>query len=244
MERVSITSLNLWNTEYWSQREACVISFVQTYASDIFCFQEVRPESIAVLDSALPSYHRIEGEELGWKCESAIYLKKDIGKIQGFGLHPLAMPEIFRGLFWVKIQLASGKELRVCTMHLTHQLNADEVRTGMPYRHKQAHEVASFLNHFDKDCPTVICGDFNDPVHPCRILQETGGFKDVFSLLGVPAPVTFPCPFLSDELYLVEAIDKIMIRGEIRPLMATSPHFHTQGQVLSDHWPVMAMLEI
>ena len=244
MERISITSLNLWNTEHWDQREACVVSFVKTYASDVFCFQEVRAESLAVLDSALPSYQRIQGKEPGWTCESTIYLKKDFCTVLNFGLFPLTMPEIHRGLFWARISLQSGNEVVVCTMHLTHQLNADEVRTGMPYRHKQAYEVADFITPFDKNYPIVICGDFNDPIHPSRILQEIGGFKDVFSLLGIPAPITFPCPFLSDELFLVEAIDKIMIRGGIRPLIATSPHYHTKGQVLSDHWPVMAMLEI
>ncbi|MBI9093726.1 MAG: endonuclease/exonuclease/phosphatase family protein [Sphaerochaeta sp.] len=244
MTKISITSLNLWNTEHWSQRETCVVSFVQTYQSDIYCFQEVRSESLAVLDSALPSHQRIQGKEPGWTCESTIYLKKDFCKVIDFGLFPLTMPEIHRGLFWIRIQLSSGKEMVVCTMHLTHQLNADEARTGVSYRHQQAHEVASFLNRFDKNLPTVICGDFNDPIHPSRILQEKGDFRDVFSLLGLPAPITFPCPFLSDELFLVEAIDRIMIRGAVRALIATSPHFHMGGQVLSDHWPVMAMLEL
>jgi len=244
MERVSITSLNLWNTEFWNQREACVVSFVQTYQSDIFCFQEVRAESLAVLDYALPSYQRIEGKELGWKRESTIYLKKDFCEVLEFGLFSLDMPEKYRGLFWVRIQLVSGKEVIVCTMHLTHQLNADEVRTGCPYRHQQAHEAVRYLNRFGNTCPVIICGDFNDPVHPSRIFHEYGNFQDVFSLLGLPAPLTFPCPFLSTELYLVEAIDKIMIRGAIRALIATSPHFHMPGQVLSDHWPVMTMLEL
>ncbi len=244
MERISITSLNLWNTEHWNQREACIRSFVQTYQSDIFCFQEVRAESLAVLDLALPMYQRIEGNELGWTCESTIYLNKGFCKILEFGLFPLAMPEVYRGLFWVRIQLVSGKEVIVCTMHLTHQLNADEVRTGIPYRHQQAHEALRYLNRFDHTYPIILCGDFNDPVHPSRIFHEHGAFQDVFSLLGLPAPITFPCPFLSNELYLGEAIDKIMIRGAIRALIATSPHFHIPGQVLSDHWPVMAMLEL
>ena len=80
-------------------------------------------------------------------------------------------------------------------------------------------------------------------MHPERIFNETAGFADVWTLLGTPAPVTFPCPFLSEENYLVEAIDKIMVKNSMKPIAAYSPHFSIPGEALSDHWPVMAVLE-
>lgn len=241
---ISITTLNLWNTEKWEQRSACVTDFVQRYASDIYCFQEVRPESIVVLDAALDDYHRIEGPEAGWREESTIYLKKALFTIEEYGLHSLNMPEQNRGVFWVKTRLISGDPLLIATIHLTHQLNSDELLSGLPHRHKQAQATASFLNSFVQNMATILCGDFNDPVHPARIFSEQAGFQDVFTLLGIPAPITFPCPFYSDENHIVEAIDKIMIRGPIQALLATSPHFHTVGSVLSDHWPVCAVLAV
>ena len=244
MQRISLVSLNLWNTEFWDQRKACVVSFVQEYASDLYCFQEVREETLSVLDEALPDYHRIEGAEPGWKCENSIYVKKDLFSVLDFGRIDLAMPEIHRGVFYVVLKTKDDTEVVVATMHLTHQLNADEMRTGMPYRHQEAHIAARALDRLVGTRKAVICGDFNDPVHPSRIFHELAQFENVFSLLGLADPVTFPCPYLSEELYLVEAIDKIMIRGDIRTVMATSPQYHRKGSVLSDHYPVMAVLEL
>lgn len=244
MQRISIITLNLWNTEHWEKRKDCVASFVQTYGSDIYCFQEIRPELLTVLDEALPSYQRIEGEEEGWRYENTIYVKKLLFNILDFGYVDLQMPEPLRGLFWVKLETMDGKSLLVSTMHLTHQLNADEKRTGYSYRDPEARKVAQHLKDLRGVEPALVCGDFNDPIHPSRILYEHAGFMDVFALLGIPAPVTFPCPYLSSETYLVEAIDKIMVAGEIKVVLASSPQYSLPGKALSDHWPVAAVLEL
>ncbi len=244
MERISLVSLNLWNTEHWEKRKQCVVSFVQTYHADIYCFQEVRPQTLAVLDEALPEYRRIEGKEPGWQCENSIYVNKQLFQVKEFGRVDLNMPEVHRGLFWVRLLTTEQKLLFVGTMHLTHQLNADEQRTGIGYRHAEAHFAAKALNQLVNQQRSVICGDFNDPVHPSRIFSEEAQYTDVFSALGIAAPVTFPCPYLSTEGFLVEAIDKIMVRGEIRPILATSPQFMIPNGVLSDHWPVATVLQL
>ncbi len=244
MQRISIITLNLWNTECWDVRKDCVSSFVQTFNSDIYCFQEIRPELLLLLDAALPSYQRIEGQEEGWRCENTIYVKKDMFNVQEFGYFDLQMPEPLRGLFWAKLEAMDGKSLFVSTMHLTHQLNADEKRTGYSYRDAEARKVAQHLSDLRGSDASIVCGDFNDPIHPSRILYENAGFMDVFALLGIPAPVTFPCPYLSPETYLVEAIDKIMVAGNIKVVLASSPHYSLPAKALSDHWPVAAVLEL
>lgn len=244
MEQFSLISLNLWNTEHWQERERCVISFLQTFDADIYCFQEVRPQTLSVLDVSLTEHQRVEGEEAGWRKESSIYIKREMFSIQDLGRIDLDMPEQDRGLFWAELETKGGESLIVATMHLTHQLNADEMATGKNYRHHEAHKAAEALKHLGSGKPMVICGDFNDPIHPSRIFHEQAGFQDVFTLLGLPAPITFPCPFLTHETFLVEAIDKIMIQGAIQPVLASSPHFMIPGQVLSDHWPVAAVLKL
>lgn len=242
--RISIITLNLWNTEHWNLRQESVKAFLKTYEADIYCFQEIRETTLAFLDSHLPDYHRIEGSDSGWRSENTIYVKKELFSIEAYDRVDLSMPEVERGLFWVKLQSKDSKPFFVGTMHLTHQLNADECATGYSYRHQQAHSAARELNSLIGTEPAIICGDFNDPVHPSRIFESEAGFQDVFTLLGVPAPVTFPCPYLSDEKHLVESIDKIMVRGIITPKLASSPRFSIPGSVLSDHWPVVAILEI
>lgn len=243
MPRVSLVSLNLWNTEKLERRSNCLKTFLRTYGSDIFCFQEIRPELIDLFDEPLAGYRRVEGADAGWRCESSIYVRNDMFCLVDCGRVDLAMPEPERGVFWAKIRDAAGRDLFVATMHLTHQLNADERRTGLSYRHREAVDASVALRSLCGALPSVICGDFNDPVHPARIFHEMAGFDDVWTLLGTPAPVTFPCPYLSDECYLVEAIDKIMVKNQIRPIAAYSPRFSIPGEALSDHWPVMAILE-
>lgn len=244
MQRISLITLNLWNTEYWEQRRTCVVSFVQTFHADIYCFQEVREQTLCVLDSALSEYQRIEGPEEGWRCENSIYVKKSLFTVLDYGRVDLQMPEIHRGVFWARLRTTDNRPLFVATMHLTHQLNADELRTGIGYRHGEAHRAAKALNSLIGDDDAIICGDFNDPVHPARIFSQEAGFTEVFTALGLCAPVTFPCPYLSNEGFLVEAIDKIMLRGNIKPVLATSPQYTIPGGVLSDHWPVAAVLDI
>jgi Endonuclease/Exonuclease/phosphatase family. len=240
--RVSITSLNLWNTEKLERRSQCIKAFLRTWASDIFCFQEIRPELIRIIDEAIPEYARIDGKEEGWRMESNIYFRRSLFSLDSCSYHDLDMPEPLRGLFTVTLN-AGGTIFSVSTVHLTHQGNADELRTGMPYRHDEALRIGAILNSMDRGMAGILTGDFNDPIHPEYILERDTEYRSVFSALGIPAPVTFPCPFLSEENHLVEAIDKIMFR-DCRPLMACSPHFYLPGEVLSDHYPVSAMFEI
>lgn len=242
--RLSITSLNLWNTEHLAARLDCIKAFLNTFNSDIFCFQEIRPSLISFMDPILSKYNRIEDEDEGWNNESNIYFNKEKFDLISYERFPLNMPEIYRGLFIVKLKIkTSGKEFFVITVHFTHQGNSDELRTGVPYRHMEAKLAAGKITQLTSSYPVILTGDFNDPIHPSYILQTEAGMKDLFSSLCIPAPVTFPCPYLSDENYLVEAIDKIMYKN-CTPLMATSPHFHIPGGVLSDHWPVMGMFEL
>ena len=243
--RISITSLNLWNTEELDKRKESLIKFIETYNSDIFCFQEIREELIDLFAPYMDgAYHHIEdANEMGWKIESNIYFKKDLFKLISYGKYDLNMPEKDRGLFWVKLEEKStGKKLLVYTVHFTHQENADELKTGVGYRHNEAKLAARFIVENEAGTPTVITGDFNDPLHPARILIEDANMVDIFRYLHEPQPVTVPNTYLSREDYLVEAIDKILVKN-VKPLMAYSPHFHIPCEALSDHFPVTCMIE-
>ena len=82
----------------------------------------------------------------------------------------------------------------------------------------EAHDIVKKFPKIYGSLPVFIAGDFNDPLHPGRMLQEAG-FKDVFTLLHEPHPMTFPCLGLTDGEYLVEGIDKMMVI-DFKPLMA------------------------
>jgi hypothetical protein len=66
---------------------------LRTYGSDIFCFQEIRPELIDLFDEPLAGYRRVEGADAGWRCESSIYVRNDMFCLVDCGRVDLAMPE-------------------------------------------------------------------------------------------------------------------------------------------------------
>ncbi len=137
--RISLLTLNLWNTELWDLRLPAVRRFLQTYQPDICCFQEVRSNTLTDLDLALPTHARVCDELRGWTEEGSIYFNTTLFEEVGHGAVDLCMPETDRRLFWVRLRtLATGRILFVATVHLTHQGNADECATGFSYRHGQA----------------------------------------------------------------------------------------------------------
>lgn len=241
--RFSVVSLNIWNTEHMEKRIPALESFLKTYNADIFCFQEIRSVFFPLFDSFLPYHLHVVDDDPGWTSESNIYFKKDLFEEVGHGRIDLEMPEENRGVFWVELkEKKSGRSFFASTVHLTWQGNADEVASGTTHRHREANEIARKFPAIYGRSPVFITGDFNDPLHPGRILGNAG-FTDIFTALHEPHPVTFPNLAFTDESYLCEAIDKFMYIG-FCPLMACSPHFYVPGSALSDHYPLAVMLEM
>lgn len=238
--RISFTTLNLWNTVLLEKRRNALQSFLSTYRSDIFCFQEIRGELIEIIREALPDYGYVHGDA-GWIDQSNIFFRKDIFTLEEAYYSPLGMPAADRGLFTVRLRDRSGEEILASTVHFTYQEYERECSTGISPRHQEAMNASERLLELP-DLPHVLAGDFNDPVHPQRIIAEKTDFRDIFRILSTEHPLTFPNTFLSPELYIVEAIDRVMVR-KMRPCLASSPRFVYPGEAVSDHYPVCAMLE-
>ena len=243
--RFSLMTLNLWNTEFWERRESTVRELLSTFDPDICCFQEVRPSTMALLDRWLPEHQRIRDPFPGWESEGNLFFRKELFSLKEYGALDPRMPETERRLFWARLTVAgTDRTLFVSTIHLTHQGNADELETGCSHRHREALYLAEHLPEILKEGePGIIAGDFNDPLHPSRILTGAG-FTEVFNSLGMISPVTFPSQPATDELWMTEAIDRIMASGPLRPLLASVPRFYAHGTSSSDHWPVVAVYEI
>ncbi len=247
MNRVhlSILTLNLWNTEFWERREETIRSFLQLFDPDICCFQEVRPSTLALLDQWLFSHERIRDIFPGWENEGNIYFRKNLFTLKEYGALDPDMPETERRLFWVRLAVANTeKTVFISTVHLTHQGNADELRTGFSHRHREAHIIRENLPRLrGPEEAAIVAGDFNDPVHPSRIIAEAG-FSEAFNSLGLISPVTFPSQPATDEIQMTEAIDRIMSAGPLRPVLASVPRYYSHGSSCSDHWPVIAVYEL
>ncbi|ADK80902.1 endonuclease/exonuclease/phosphatase family protein [Sediminispirochaeta smaragdinae] len=244
--RFSLCTCNIWNTEKWEQRKVALEDFLVRFNPDICCFQEIREETMRFLDEAMPFHARVEDDFNGWRNEGNIYYRKDLFRETGHTELFLDMPEPDRRLFILDLEcLADGRKFQVCTVHLTHQNNRDEQDTGTSYRHEEALKIARWLKNRKSDAPPLLlCGDFNDPWHPSRILAEAG-LNDVFYELGLLQPPTFPNPALSEEIYMNETIDRIMYGGGPLPVLASVVDFHGSGAScgVSDHKPVVAVFE-
>ncbi len=243
--RFSVLTFNLWNTEKWEEREEVLSSFLAAYDPDILCFQEVRSRTLAAVDAVLAGHLRVRDPFRGWSEEGTVYFRASLFREIEHGAVDLSMPETDRRLFWVRLGVeGTGKTILVSTVHLTHQENADEMATGLSYRHAEAHAIVRAMPELAAEGEAaLVCGDFNDPIHPARILSGIG-FREVFNSLGLAQPVTFPCRPISEEIHVTEAIDKIMARGPLFPLLAAVPRYYAHGKCASDHWPVLAVYEL
>lgn len=239
--RFSLATLNLWNSILWEVRAPAVKRFLELYRPDICCFQEVREKTLQDIDLFLPMYDRIDDPLPGWNNEGTIYFNRNLFEEIEHGEVELDMPEKDRRMFWVRLSVRhSPLTLLVANVHLTHQENADECATGLSYRHAQAEKMGIALDSLERpDEPVLVCGDFNDPVHPARQLKGHG-FVELFNSLGLAQPPTFPCAAMTDEIHVTEAIDKILSKGNIRALQGSVPNFYHERAGLSDHWPVVA----
>lgn len=243
--RLSVLTLNLWNTERWEARERTVGKFLRTFDPDICCFQELRSPTVAFLDRVLAGHDRVRDPFRGWTEEGNLYFRRELFEELEHGAVDLEMPEADRRLFWARLGLRGRPgSLLVGTVHLTHQENADELATGASYRHGEALRMAEAIPRIAREGePCLVCGDFNDPLHPARILSGIG-FVEAFYALGLVPPPTFPSQPCSEEIYLNESIDKIMARGPLVPILASVPNYMAHGSSCSDHWPVLAVYEL
>ena len=128
--------------------------------------------------------------------------------------------------------------------------HASEKKTGFNPRLLMSQQTAAFLK---KQRPTVdatiFAGDLNDRFHPRPLLKEIG-FVDTFSRLGLPLRSTWPTPswnWFEDQWGSSDSsIDFIFTSLDDRIKVITSQvlEFSFQGVYPSDHYPVMAMLDL
>ena len=241
---LSVLTCNLWNTEKWELRRAALQEFLRRFDPDICCFQEIRSSTMAEIDIMLPGHGRVSDNFNGWNNESNIYFRKEIFSELEHGECFLEMPETDRRLFWVKLfDNTARKAITVSTVHLTHQNNMDEQNSGLSYRHEETLKIVKWLHDNKKGCGDfILTGDFNDPLHPGRILGNEG-LKDVFLELGLLQPPTFPNYPMTDEINMNESIDRVMFKGELKPVLVSVPEFYFKGQGLSDHHPVVSVFK-
>jgi endonuclease/exonuclease/phosphatase family metal-dependent hydrolase len=248
--RLSLITYNLWNIMRWPEREPALREFFRRFRPDIFCLQELRAETRAALDDALPGYARVADDHPGWTRESNIYWNTAVLEPVAHGVADIAIDsDANRGMFWARLRLTGdGRTLLVGTAHYTFQEHPDELRTGLSPRLKQAQRTVEALNHLAQAGePVFFLGDLNDPVIPTHVLAQAG-YRSCFAQLGLLPPPTWPAlPTARTaewEAITNQTIDWIVANDRARPIAAAVPHFFLEDFSPSDHWPVQAIYEL
>jgi endonuclease/exonuclease/phosphatase family metal-dependent hydrolase len=247
--RLSFVTYNLWLTQRWPAREPALRRFLELFAPDVLCVQELQPTTQVFLDETLKEHDRIHDSLPGWTNESNIYSRKALLERTAHGAEEIGHVEPERRLFWVRLRLKqSSQTIFVATAHLTAPRRSDEVENGKSPRVGQLGRISEELKRLVRDGePAFFMGDMNDAWHPQHILKQAG-YVSCFSALGLQSPPTFQCyPTAGVEpgaQTITEAIDLIAANRHARPISAAVPQCYAQDIAPSDHWPVQAVYQL
>jgi endonuclease/exonuclease/phosphatase family metal-dependent hydrolase len=247
--RLSIISCNLWMTERWPARAPALERFLQIFAPDVLCVQELMPETQSFIDKVLESHERVHDPLAGWTVESNMWWNASLLERIEHGAEDVQLLEKERRLFWARLKLRGAERaMLVSTAHLTAPGKEPEASTGNSPRVGQLQRIGAALGRLVNDGePAFFMGDMNDARHPQRILKESG-YVTAFAALGLQSTPTFKCYPTADvapgEPAITEAIDLIFANRHARAVAAHVPNFFFNGTALSDHWPVQAVYEI
>ena len=247
--RISIVTYNIWLMQRWDMRAPALQAFLERFAPDLLCLQELQPASRDFLDATLAGHRRVDDAHAGWATESNIYWRATLFEKIEHGDEDAGIPDGNRRLFWVRLRVRdTNRSILVATAHLTSQRNAHECATGQSPRVGQIRRIIDSLKRLNRtDEPLFFMGDMNDPVHPPRLLQEAG-YVSCFAALGVQPPPTYHCYPTADiqpgERVVSQCIDWLVANKHARAVAASVPHFYYKDAAPSDHWPVQAVYEI
>ena len=247
--RFSVMTCNLWGLNKWRERQAAVKELLDVFRPDVFSVQELTPETQTFIDKALPYHKRVDDELPGWATEGNIFWDGRLFEKVEHGAEDIGLLEADRRLFWVRLVIKnSDQTVFISTAHYTWKAHPIELETGTSPRLLQSRLTGKTLKSLARNSePVLFMGDLNDSSHPTFILNDAG-YRDCFSVLGVPAPPTAPCyPTVQvgrGRPMLNQTLDWIMSNEFARPMAAQVPYFYHNGVTPSDHWPVLAVYEV
>ena len=248
--RFSIVTYNLWGTERWPDRADALGLFLDLYAPDVFCVQELTRETRDFVDERLVNHDRVDDDTLaGWLTESNIWWRQDLFGLVEHGAETFGCTEYpDRRLFWVRLRPCDrSSSVVISTVHLTDFATAHEFETGNSPRVEEARQLVQALTRVvAEDEPALVVGDFNDS---CGALAPLGlaGYFSCFGALHQIPPTTLPASydrFGGGSFATAFVLDWVLANVHARAIAAASPHVHAGDISPSDHWPVHAVYQI
>ncbi|MBL4744864.1 MAG: endonuclease/exonuclease/phosphatase family protein [Flavobacteriaceae bacterium] len=237
--KVMSYNVRMFNVFEWIKNkdiESEIVSFVKKTSPDVLCIQEYYPTK--KLNKLYPYRYKktsIKKTTFG----QAIYSKYKIIKSGSLNFPNSNNNAIFA-------DIVKGKDtIRIYNVHLESlgvnprkenfgEKTREKLRNRMEKSFKKQGLQASLLVSHEKEChyKIILCGDFNNNAFSWVYHQLKNKKKDAFVEAGDGFGKTFDYPFplridfiLSDETITVN-------------------HFKTYTEKLSDHYPIMARLQL
>lgn len=256
--RVSVMTLNVWGKKLWPERSISLQQLLTSMRSDVILLQEITPEILASIESALPAHSRIRIDHVttsfrGWEnggsnifWNDTILEKIDHGHAD---LDFVDYPD--RGLFWARFRVRANPSIMffVSTVHMPWSGCNEELSTGVNQRIIATSRVCETLRRLTTAGePCILGGDFNDDFHPVRILNEELGYIDVFESLDLSPSWTHPVrpSDPEEETRPNRTLDWITtcLPFNSRVIAAFTKSVRGRWPPASDHLPVVAVLEL
>jgi endonuclease/exonuclease/phosphatase family metal-dependent hydrolase len=233
---------NLWGATRWDERRLPLERFLAVNEPDILCVQELTREANDLIKAMLPSIRSVDDPFPGWTEEGNIFWNSELFEIEEYGAADIGILEELRRLFWVRLSTTADRTIVVATAHFSETGNATEVAEQLNVRVGQATTGVAALNEVVRmGEPVLFMGDFNDYIHPLRVLRD-GGFDDSFTALGRETPVTYPALPLAHQH--PELLDWMMHRGPVRPTLTSVINFYFEETPPFDHKPIMTTYQL
>jgi len=252
-ERFSVITFNVWNIENFTQRQAALQAFLQTFQPDVYCLQEVCPDILTLFDKELRGYDRIKEDPFqGWTHGGNIYWNSQLLSYVSHGAVDLGLAEPSCRLFWVKLRsIQTGWTMIISNCHYTWEGHPTELETSITPRINLALKTAQWLKKVqdEKGVNAVIfAGDLNDRYHPRRVLRQVAGYIDSFSQIKCRLKSTWPTPSFSYEEDSDGGVDHpcdwIFSRPDCLKVISSQIIDFAHNFIFpSDHFPVQAILQ-
>jgi endonuclease/exonuclease/phosphatase family metal-dependent hydrolase len=237
----------------WEKRRAFVVENLDRISPDIIGMQEALERQCVYLKENLHGYdYRGTGRDDGKNGGeySPVFYRTDRFSVLDWGTFWLSSTPsdtgsvgwdaaLTRICTWVKFtEKASGNQFYYLNTHFDHM--------GKTARIESAKLILDFINKDAKDLPVILTGDFNSSPaeEPYRILTKVDvGFADACMKVGGECTCSEGTFNGWGTEQNPERIDFVYYRGRWKATDYQVLKIKNGEMFISDHWPVMAVLE-
>jgi endonuclease/exonuclease/phosphatase family metal-dependent hydrolase len=241
----------------WEKRAPLVAEFILKEAkANVVCFQEDKSPQVEDLKKLMPGwqFHGKSREGAGSEHCSVAFDTKVWRLMDGGDFWLSDTPDVpasntwgtkwAHKCTWATLQAVKDAKKRTVTFTSTH---FDEHKGSGEVRRKSAQVIRNWLDKNAKTANVVVAGDFNADLdeEPFGVLTVASGLPrlvDAFELAKSNPRVGTSHNF--DGSAGTRRIDWIMVGGRINALEAHVDKWQKNGKYPSDHFPVVAELDV